>query len=72
MFYSYHGNKYWQKNYLYTFPTPQSNFKASEKLTLIQAILRHRKPKRWGGGGQLDNKSSVNPHIPPLVILPSS
>ena len=37
------------KKYLYTFPTPQSNFIASAKLTLIKGILRHQKPKSWGG-----------------------
>ena len=37
------------KKYLYTFPTPQSNFTASAKLTLIKGILRHQKPKSWGG-----------------------
>ena len=57
--------------YLYTFPTPQSNFKASAKLTLIKGILQHQKLKSWGGG-QLDNESSLKPHIPPLVILQSS
>ena len=48
--------------YLYTFPTPQSNFKASAKLTLIKGILQHQKLKSWGGGSTRQRKLPETPY----------